>query len=86
MGLTGKIAKIEAAKELTLKEMELQAKAQAQATTSPAATPPPRIKDAKSPKLPAFIEEKDELDSYLLCFKCYTENAIVVRTTHGLLS
>ena len=30
---------------------------------------------AKSPKLPAFIDEKDELDSYLLCFERYAENA-----------
>ena len=54
--------------------MELQAQ-QAQATTSSATTPPPRNKDAKSPKLPSFIDEKDELDSYLLLFECYTENA-----------
>ena len=26
--------------------------------------------DAKTPKLPAFIDEKDELDSYLLHFEC----------------
>ena len=34
--------------------------------------PPPRNRDAK---LPAFIDEKYELDSYLLRFECYTENA-----------
>ena len=34
------LAKIEADKELTLKEMKLQAQAEAQASTSPAATPP----------------------------------------------
>ena len=61
-----KRAKIEADKELTLKEMEL--KAEDQASTSAAAAPPPRNKGAKSPKLPAFINEKDELDSYLLRF------------------
>ena len=69
-------AKIEAEKELALKEMELQAQqAQVQATTSSATTPPPLNKDAKSPKLPSFIDEKDELDSYLLRFERYAENA-----------
>ena len=48
---------------------------QSQASTSPAITPPPRNKDAKSPKLPSFIDDKDELDSYLLHFERYTENA-----------
>ena len=67
------MAKIEAEKELTLREMEL--KAQDQASTSLAATPPPRNKDAKSPKLPSFIDEQDELDSYLLRFERYAENA-----------
>ena len=69
-------AKLEAEKELKIKEMELQAQqAQAQASASLAATPPPRNKDAKSPKLPSFIDEKDELDSYLLRFERYAENA-----------
>ena len=67
------MAKIEAEKELTLREMEL--KAQDQASASLAATPPPRNKDAKSPTLPPFIDEKDELDSYLLRFERYAENA-----------
>ena len=67
-------AKIEAEKELALKELGLKAQ-QSQASTSPAATPPPRNKDAKSPKLPSFIDEKDELDSYLLHFEGYAENA-----------
>ena len=67
------MAKIEAEKELTLREMEL--KAQDQASGSLADTPPPRNKDAKSPKLPSFIDEKDELDSYLLRFERYAENA-----------
>ena len=48
---------------------------QSQASTSLAATPSPRNKDAKSPKLPSFIDEKDELDSYLLRFERYAENA-----------
>ena len=67
------MAKIEAEKELTLREMEL--KSQDQASASLAATPPPRNKDAKSPRLPSFIDEKDELDSYLLRFERYAENA-----------
>ena len=67
-------AKIEVERELALKELELKAQ-QSQASTSPAATPPPRNKDAKSPKLPSFIDEKDELDSYLLRFERYAENA-----------
>ena len=44
-------AKLEAEKELKIKEM------------------------SKSPKLPSFIDEKDELDSYLLRFERYAENA-----------
>ena len=67
-------AKIQAEKELALKELELKAQ-QSQAGASLAATPPPRNKDAKSPKLPSFIDEKDELDSYLLRFERYAENA-----------
>ena len=58
-------AKIETDKELALKELELNAQ-QSQASDSLAATPPPRNKDTKSPKLPSFNDEKDELDSYLL--------------------
>ena len=69
-----RMAQIEIEKELKIKEMELQAQ-QAHATTSSVATPPPRNKDAKSPKLPSFIHEKDELDSYLLRFERYAENA-----------
>ena len=69
-------AKLEAEKELKIKEMELQAQqTQVTASASLAATPPPRNKDAKSPKLPSFIDEKDELDSYLLRFERYAENA-----------
>ena len=69
-------AKLEAEKELKIKEMELQAQqAQVTASASLAATPSPRNKDAKSPKLPSFIDEKDELDSYLLRFEHYAENA-----------
>ena len=90
-------AKLEAEKELKIKEMELQAQAQAQVTASSATTPPPRNKDAKSTKLPSFIDEKDELDSYLLRFERYAENASwekdtwaiklsALLTTHGLLS
>ena len=60
-------AKVEADKELARKELELKAQ-QNQASASLAGTPPPRDKDAQSPKLPSFIDEKDELDSYLLHF------------------
>ena len=67
-------AKIEAEKELALKELELKAQ-QSQAGASLVATPPPCNKDAKSPKLPSFVDEKDELDSYLLRFERYAENA-----------
>ena len=61
-------ARIEADKELTLKELDLKIQ-QDQASISLAATPPPRNKDAKSPKLPSFIDDKDKLDSY-----CYALN------------
>ena len=60
-------AKIEADKELALKELELKAQ-QDQASTSLPTTPPPHNKDAK---LPSFIDEKDEIDSYLLPFESY---------------
>ena len=79
-------AKLEAEKELKIKEMELQAQqAQVTASASLAATPPPRNKDAKSPKLPSFINEKDELDSYLYALNV-TLKMPVGRRTHGLLS
>ena len=51
------MAKIEADKELSLIELELQVKAEVNT-------------DATS-----FVDEKDELDSYLLCFERYAENA-----------
>ena len=76
-------AKIEAEKELALKELELKAQ-QSQAGASLAATPPPRNKDAKSPKLPSFVDEKDELDSYLLRFERYAENAIWEKDTWAI--
>ena len=69
-----RMAQIETEKELKIKEMELQAQ-QTQANTSAAITPPTRNKDAKSPKLPSFIDVTDELNSYLLRFECYAENA-----------
>ena len=65
-------AKAEADKELALQEMELQA--QAQVNTDAACTPPSHNRDAKSIKLPAFIDRKDELDYYLLRFERYAEN------------
>ena len=76
------MAKIEAEKELSLREIEL--KAQDQASACLAATPPPRNKDAKSPKLPSFIDEKDELDSYLLRFEHYAENASFEKDTWAI--
>ena len=58
------MAKIEADKEFTLKEMEL--KVQAQTSSNVVVDPPPHNRDAKFPKLlPPFIDENDELDSYL---------------------
>ena len=76
------MAKIEADKELTLKEREL--KAQDLASTCAAPAPPPRNRDAKSPKLPAFIDEKDELDSCLKRFEHYAENACWERNTWAI--
>ena len=58
-------AKIQAEKELALKE-ELKAKDHA----STSVDPPPCNRDAKSPKLPAFIDEKDEICSNRLRFEC----------------
>ena len=66
------LAKIKADKELALKEVELQA--HAQVNTDATSNPPPNS-NAKSPKLPAFMDEKDQLDSYLLRFKSYAKNA-----------
>ena len=60
-----RLAQIEIEKELKIKELEQDL----------AATLPPRNKDAKSPKLPSFIDKKDELDSYLLHFEHNAVNA-----------
>ena len=62
------MAKTEADKALALKELEW--KAQSQANTSVSTDPPPRNRGANSQKLPVFINEKDELDSYLLQSEC----------------
>ena len=74
-------AKIEAEKELALKELELKAQ-QNQASASLAVTPPPRNKDAKSPKLPSFIVKRMNLTA-----TCYALNAtlkmLVGRRTQG---
>ena len=51
--------KIQADRELALKEVKL--KTQAQANTSAKVDPSPHNRDAKSPKLPAFVDEKYEL-------------------------
>ena len=79
------MAKVEAEKELGLKEMKQKAQTQGQASTSAAGDPTPRNRDAKSMKSAAFIDKKDELDSYLLHFEHYTENASWEKTC-GLLS
>ena len=78
-----KQARIVADKELALKELELKAQ-QDQASISLEATPPPRNKDAKSPKIPSFLDEKDELKSYLLRFKRYAENASWEKNTWAI--
>ena len=57
--------------KLALKEMELQAQAPVNAD---AISRPPPYRDAKSLKLQAFVDKKDELGSYLLCFERYAEN------------
>ena len=77
-------AKIQAEKELALNNLEL--KAQARTSTSAAADPPTRNRDAKCPKLPAFIDEKDKLDSFLLRFERYAENASWEKNTWATLS
>ena len=64
--------------------LDVIAQAQAQASTSPAVTPPPRNRDAKSPKLPAFIDAKDEMDSYLLRFEHCAENASWEKNTWAI--
>ena len=71
-------AKTAAEKELALKEL------QSRASTSATADPPPRNRNAKSPKLPSFINE-DDLDSYLLHFKCYAEKGSCEKNTWGKL-
>ena len=71
-----RLAQIGVEKELKIKEMELQA----QATASSATTPTPRDKDAKSPKLPSFIDEKMNLTA-----TCYVLNA-TLKMLVGLLS
>ena len=61
--------------------MELQD--QAQASSSAAVDLPPRNRDAQSPKLPAFIDEKDAQDSYMLRFERYAKNAKWEKNTLG---
>ena len=76
------MAKIEAEKERTFRDMELRA--QNQVITSAAAAPPPHNRDAKSQKFPVFIGEKDELDSYLIRFERYAENASWEKNTWAI--
>ena len=75
-------AKIEANKELALKELELQA--QAQVNIDATSNPPPPNRDAKIPKLPAFVGEKDELYSNLLGFERYADNAKWEKNTSAI--
>ena len=65
--------RIDADKELALREMEQ--KTQAQASTNATIDPSPLSRDAKSPMLPALVDKKDELDTYLLRFERYAKNA-----------
>ena len=82
-------AKIEADKELTLKELELQA--QALVNTNATSNPPFHNRDAKSSKLPAFVGEKDKPDSYLSrmpnrrSYVGYQAEYITVRKSHGCI-
>ena len=66
------MAKVKDDIELAIRDMELKGQAQASADAN---NPPSPNRDAKSSKLPAFMDEKDELDSYLLRFERYAENA-----------
>ena len=85
------MAKIEADKELTLKEMELKAQDQTNLLmpvlflqNQCCNCSDPSNKDAKHPKLPSFIDDKDELDSYLLRFERYAENASWEKNTWAI--
>ena len=78
-------ANIEANKELAFRPKELELQVQVKVSTDATCTsnlrPPNR--DAKSPKLPAFVEEKNELDIYLhrYRFERYAENAKLEENT-----
>ena len=76
------MAKIEVNNELIL--MEMVSKTQDQASTSAAAAPPHRNRDDKSLKLQAFLDEKDKLNSYLLRFEHYSENASWEKNTWAI--
>ena len=62
----------------------MELKVQVQTSINAVVDPPSRNRDAKSPKLPAFIDEKDELNCYLLCFEYYTENASLEKNTRAM--
>ena len=67
-------AKIGADNELAFKELELLV--QAQVNTDATSNPTLHVNiETKLPKLQAFMDKKDQLDSYLLRFKRYAENA-----------
>ena len=62
----------------------MELKAQAQTNTSTVADPLPRNRDANYLILPAYIDEKDELDSYLLPFERYAKNAKWEKNTRAI--
>ena len=77
-------ADIELAKIGAEAEAEEKTRAQAQASTGATVDSPPGNRNAKSPKLPAVIDKKDELNSYLLRFECWAENASWEKNTWAI--
>ena len=72
------LAQIDADKVIKLRQMELdaqtaQAQAQAQQNILPT-LPTPAKEEAKGPKLPSFVDGRDDIDSYLLRFERYATN------------
>ena len=74
------MVKIEADKQLTHKEMELQVQTQ----VNTGATDPSPPNTDKFLKLRAFVDEKDELGTYLLRFEHHAENAKLEKVTWAL--
>ena len=67
--------KAKSADEIQMAQIVQKCQAHAQVNTDATSNLPPPNRDAKSPKLPDFVDEKDELDSYLLPLERYPENA-----------